>query len=95
MIEDDLTSLPNIGAKLAARLKAVGIATPQALEETGPSRAYIMLCAEHGARLPLCYYLYSLEAGLRGQDWRTLTNDEKRGLKERAFAEVQNEDGET
>jgi hypothetical protein len=30
---------------------------------------------------------------LRGKDWRALTDIEKRGLRERVFAEVQSEDG--
>lgn len=95
MSEAELTNLPNIGEKLAARLTAVGIETRHALDETGSARAYAMLCAEQGARLPLCYYLYSLEAALRGKNWRTLTDDEKRGLRERVFAEVESEDGDT
>jgi DNA transformation protein and related proteins len=81
MVEAALTSLPNIGRTLAARLKAVGIEDRQALETMGPARAYVVMCIENGYRLPLCYYLYSLEGALHGVDWRCLSSDAKRALR--------------
>jgi DNA transformation protein len=81
MADAPLTSLPNIGHKLAARLKTIGIEDRQALQAIGPARAYVLLCIENGYRLPFCYYLYSLEGALLGIDWRDLSSDSKRALR--------------
>ena len=88
MADAPLISLPNIGHKLAARLKAIGIEDRQALEAMGSARAYVLLCIENGYRLPLCYHLYSLEGALLGIDWRELSSGAKCALRKDADLEA-------
>lgn len=79
-----LTDLPNIGTTLERRLASVGIVTREELAQTGSVKAYQRLCELEQRRLPVCYNLYSLEAALRGHDWRLLEADEKARLKAEA-----------
>ncbi len=76
-----LGSLPNLGPTIVRQLEAVGIHDRATLEAVGPAHAYLRLSAAADKRLPLCYYLYSLEAALQSRDWRTLTNEEKQRLR--------------
>ncbi|TVQ41631.1 MAG: competence protein TfoX [Spirochaetaceae bacterium] len=83
-----LESLPNIGAVLANRLRSVGITDAESLRRLGAVEAYTRIAAEYGPhRPPLCYNLYSLEAALRGHDWRLLDDAAKRQLRELAGVE--------
>lgn len=81
----ELEALPNIGATLANRLRSVGIMDVDALRRLGAPAAYKRIASEFGpSQPPLCYNLYSLEAALRGHDWRLLDDAEKRKLRELA-----------
>lgn len=82
-----VTDLPNIGPTLGRRLASLGIVTRDQLAAAGPAQVYRKLCEMTGRRLPVCYNLYSLEAALRGQDWRRLDDDEKRRLRRAAGEE--------
>src|SRR3972149_4618474 len=64
-----LAQLPTLGPTIVQRLAGAGIRSRQNLARVGPARAYRQLCANAGGRLPVCYYLYSLEAALRGIPW--------------------------
>ena len=76
-----VTALPNIGATLARRLASIGIETREDLANLGSVRVYQLLCETEQRRLPVCYNLYSIEAALRGHDWRLLNCDDKTSLK--------------
>ena len=77
-----LTDLTNIGSTLAERLEEIGIFNREDLEVMGAAKAYRQIQANYSdANLPLCYYLYSLEGALTNRDWRTLTDAEKRSLR--------------
>lgn len=79
-----LTQLPNLGQTIAMRLAEVGIRSVQQLARIGSARAYGRLCERAGRRLPLCYYLYSLEAALQGIAWTALASEEKQRLRREA-----------
>ena len=71
-----IESLRNLGPTAARWLRAAGIATIEELERLGPGLAY-RIVPQHQPRATL-NLLWSLIAGLRGDDWRTLTEAEKR-----------------
>ncbi len=79
-----LLDLPNLGETSRARLEEVGIRNRRQLERVGPAGAYQRLVAVAGRRLPVCYYLYALDAALRGVDWRSLSDREKAELRRQA-----------
>lgn len=79
-----LRGLANLGPTTIRRLEAVGIRDRKALVKAGPASAYRALCANVGARLPVCYYLYALEGALRGVDWRSLSPRDKARLRAEA-----------
>jgi hypothetical protein len=72
-----LEKFPNLGATITARLRDIGIVHPGDLAQIGPVTAYCRLSERAGKPLPRCYYLYSLEAALRGVQWTALSDDEK------------------
>lgn len=79
-----ITALPNIGATLSRRLATIGVESREDLANLGSVRAYQLLCEREQRRLPICYNLYSIEAALRGHDWRLLDSDDKTRLKREA-----------
>ena len=79
-----VTALPNIGATLGRRLTSIGVETREDLVSMGSVRAYQLLCEREQRRLPVCYNLYSIEAALRGHDWRLLDFEDKARLKRAA-----------
>ena len=81
-----LAELPNLGPTIVRRLAEIGIKDRKGLAQIGPPEAYRRLSAIAGRPLPVCYYLYALEAALRGQDWRSLSDDEKAKLRRAATA---------
>lgn len=80
----DLAKLPNLGSTVCRRLAEIGINDSRALERMGPANAYIRMVHGAGRALPVCYYLYSLEGALRGEDWRCLSEQEKERLRNEA-----------
>jgi len=79
--------LRNIGATVAERLASIGISSRSDLAKMGAVEAYRRMCQEHpGRTLPVCYYLYSLEAALRDVHWNDLTAEEKQSLRSQAGA---------
>ena len=51
---DDLTSLPNIGPKVAAKLRRLGIETPNDLHDQDGEELFERLCAMDGQRHDPC-----------------------------------------
>jgi DNA transformation protein len=78
---EPVAGLPNLGIKIVSRLRESGIVSTHQLARIGPANAYRRLCERAGKRLPLCYYLYSLEGALRGVHWSALTAEEKQRLR--------------
>ena len=82
--ETDVSTLHNIGVTLSRRLASIGVKTREDLASMGSVRAYKLLCELEQRRLPVCYNLYSMEAALRGHDWRMLASDDKARLRREA-----------
>ena len=77
--------LRNIGTTVARRLASIGINSREELAKVGSVKAYRLLRSQQpGKTLPLCYYLYSLEAALRDIRWDDLTHEEKKQLRDQA-----------
>ncbi|GHU82699.1 competence protein TfoX [Clostridia bacterium] len=77
----ELTTLPNIAAKLDAQLAQVGITTIGELRAAGSREAWLRLLARDPSAclLRLC----ALEGALQGVRWHVLDDDTKSAL--RAF----------
>ena len=76
-----LLQLCNIGQTVAQGLHQVDIHDENDLRAVGSVKAYQMLQALYPERhLPVCYYLYTLEAALQDRDWRALSREEKTHL---------------
>lgn len=80
----DLAELPNLGSTVCRRLAEIGIHDSRGLEQIGPANAYVRMVHVAGRVLPVCYYLYSLEGALRGEDWRCLSEQVKERLRNEA-----------
>ena len=79
----ELTDLVNIGAKIASRLKSVGIHNEADLRSAGPVEAHRMIShAFPEETLPVCYYLYSFEGALRDLHWDEIGAEKKKQLKD-------------
>lgn len=75
-----LKDLPNIGAKLDAQLKSVGVHTAEDLSKIGSRAAWLRIKQEDPSA---CYMrLCSLEGALRGVRWKDLEPDVKDELRE-------------
>jgi len=79
-----LTDLKNIGKTLAEKLNEIEIYTKADLNKVGAAKAYQWLNAKASKKLPVCYYLYSLEGALQDKDWRDLSESQKQTLKRQA-----------
>jgi DNA transformation protein len=81
-------SARNLGRTIRERLAGVGIVTVADIARVGPGSIYRLLSArEPDRRLPVCYYLYSLQGAIDGRDWRTLSDEEKSALRRSAGLE--------
>ncbi len=76
-----LGRLANLGPTICRRLAEVGIKDRRTLARVGPVGAYVSMVHAAGRLLPVCYYLYSLEGALRGEDWRCLSEHDKERLR--------------
>ena len=84
LIASDLEGRPNLGTMIQTRLHDAGIHSFDQLRSLGAATVYKLLCASAGRRLPVCYYLYSLEGALRGVHWDALSARDKARLREEA-----------
>ena len=74
-----LADLPNIGKVVEAKLKEVGIETPEQLVELGAEQAFIRLrTVDKGACLSM---LCGLEGAVQGIRWHQLPKERKETLK--------------
>lgn len=81
-LERSIDSFPNLGPKSTQWLKEAGIMTVDDLQQLGPVVAFLMVKQRQpNASLNL---LWALEAGLKGRDWRELTDATKRRLRKEA-----------
>jgi DNA transformation protein len=78
--KQSLRNLPNIGATLERKLNSIGIKTVNDLRSQKPEVIYSKLCIAENRRLPVCYYLYTLEGAVKNIDWRKLTVKQKQRL---------------
>lgn len=76
----ELTDLPNIGPMLAKNLCAIGVETPEALQEMGPEQAWlrIRLQVDSGACL---HQLQALAGAVENVSKKDLTPERKGELK--------------
>lgn len=74
-----LTSLPNIGEKLAEQLREAGIETEEELRRTGSEEAWTRILARDPSACIM--RLYALEGAIRGIRWHDLDPGVKAGLK--------------
>ncbi len=80
-----LEDLRNIGPTIAKRLQEIGVFTQADLKDLGSANAYKRIQANYPANhLPLCYYLYSLEGAVQGEDWRSFTEKQKAMMQRKA-----------
>ncbi len=77
-----LTSLKNIGSKIARRLNEAGIFSEDELRFYGAVEAHKMIKKNHpNETLPVCYYLYSFEGALCDKHWNEIGEEKKQKLK--------------
>ena len=76
----ELTTLPNIAAKLEKQLSDVGITTIEQLKETGSREAWLRILAVDPSACIM--RLSSLEGAIQGVRWHFLDDDTKASLKE-------------
>jgi len=78
----------NIGPTIRKRLAEIDVTTISDLAAVGSAEAYRRLAAQYaGRRLPVCYYLYSLEGALQDRHWDDFSEHEKHELRQRAGLE--------
>ncbi len=76
---EQLSDLPNIGKVVVAKLKEVGIETPEQLKAIGAEEAFIRLATvDEGACLSM---LCGLEGAVQGIRWHQLPRERKEELK--------------
>ena len=92
---DELTSLPNIGAVVAQKLKTVGVTTPQQLKTLGSVEAAIRLrtLAARPEDAPCASMLSGLEGAIRGVRWHAIPKHERDALWQRYRPDVRRRDG--
>jgi DNA transformation protein and related proteins len=78
---DALTSLPNIGKTLAAKLTLVEITNLEELKEAGSENAIIKLATLENSGVCI-NMLYALEGAIQGIRWHGLSRERKQELKD-------------
>ncbi|WP_313133069.1 TfoX/Sxy family protein [Anaerocolumna sp.] len=76
----ELSTLPNIAAKLEAQLADVGITTIKQLQEVGSREAWLRILANDPSACIM--RLSALEGAIQGIRWHYLDDDTKKKLKE-------------
>jgi len=76
----ELTTLPNIAAKLEAQLTDAGITTIDELRRVGSREAWLRILARDPSACLM--RLSALEGAIQGVRWHYLDDDTKRQLKE-------------
>lgn len=82
MTSRPLAELKNIGRTVASKLHELRIDSEAKLKEFGSAKAYKWLSRQHPEkRLPVCYYLYSLEGAIQNRHWDDFSETEKANLR--------------
>ena len=76
----ELTTLPNIAAKLEGQLSDVGITTVDELKKVGSREAWLRILARDSSACIM--RLSALEGAIRGVRWHYLDDETKASLKE-------------
>ena len=76
----ELTTLPNIAAKLEAQLAGAGITTVEQLRRAGSREAWLRILARDPSACIM--RLSALEGAIQGVRWHYLDEETKRSLKE-------------
>ncbi|WP_291570269.1 TfoX/Sxy family protein [Clostridium sp. UBA4548] len=85
----EISKLPNIGDKLEAQLKEVGIHTVDQLKQVGSKQAWLDIRTIDSSAC--INRLYALEGAIQGIRWHSLSGEVKSQLKD-FFHEVNMED---
>lgn len=90
---DELTSLPNIGAVVAEKLKAIGVTTPGQLKTLGSVEVAVRLrdAAARPEDAPCASMLSGLEGAVRGVRWHAIPKHERDRLWQRYQARCREE----
>lgn len=76
----ELTSMMNIGRKMARKLETVGIDSSEKLIEAGAQQVFLKLKEKYPQ---VCLvHLYALEGAIQGVEFNRLGEDRKKELKE-------------
>jgi len=75
-----LKDLRNLGQKIIRKLGEIGIYSEGDLRRVGISEAYLLMQKNEEKRLPVCYYLYSLEGALEDKHWDEISDKKKTDL---------------
>lgn len=76
--------MKNLGPISAARLRAVGIETPEELRRLGAVEAYLRLKGGHPFDISLVF-LYALHGAVTDTDWRQLGESTRARLRREAM----------
>jgi len=76
----ELTTLPNIAAKLEAQLAQAGITTIEQLKSTGSREAWLRILTNDPSACLM--RLSALEGAIQGIRWHYLDDETKKSLKE-------------
>ena len=80
---EELERMRNLGRVSAARLRAVGIATPEDLKRVGAIEAYVRLRRAFPAAIKVTA-LYALHGAVTGVRWYALSEEIKAALRDAA-----------
>jgi hypothetical protein len=83
---DPLASMKNLGPISAARLRAVGIDSPEELRRLGAVEAYLRLKRAHPFEISLVF-LYALHGAVTDTDWRQLSESTRARLRREVMGE--------
>ena len=78
--QDPLARMKNLGPISAARLRAVGIDSPEELRRVGAVEAYVRLKETHPFDISVVF-LYALHGAVTDTDWRQLSESTRARLR--------------
>lgn len=85
--QDPLARMRNLGPISAARLRAVGIDSPEELKRIGAVEAYVKLKESHPFEISVVF-LYALHGAVTDTDWRQLSESTRARLRRGVMKET-------
>ena len=85
---DPLASMRNLGPISAARLRAVGIDSPEELRRLGAVEAYVRLRRALPFEISLVF-LYALHGAVTDTDWKQLSESTRARLRQEVMRELE------